>query len=863
MSRTNYRSLKLITLVIILTVFANQLLAQSGTTGIFFQAVARDNYSNPAKERKIYVQSSIIQTTINGTSLLVEEHQVNTDGTGMFSISIGNGTRVGGAATGLNAIDWSQGPFYLNLKIAITPVAGNTGWDYKKEWVDIGTTSFGAVPYALYSANAGGVNQKLSITDTTKMLAVYAKSQAVQTLSTTVDSKLSAKDTLTMLAPYARAAYVLDSAYIKAQLKSKLNIADSSAAYVTPKALNTAVLNLQPAAVSNSGIVTNKAQTFGGLKTFNNGINYTKVSSSATLDQSNTSSNAGAGGISQWQSFTAGINGILSSVEWKMASPLIPAAAAPITVKIYNGEGSSGTLLASVNDSTPSTWSNVFVSFDLSSSEITVKSGQLYTIELTTPAVQVGWLNLSTSNSYATGRGSNDTTWDYVFKTYVKSTSVDSYLPLSGGSLTGNLITSGTLTTGAVTYPKVDGSNGQVLTTNGAGVPTWTTPSSGIPYTGASSAVNLGAYDLTVNSLTIGLGKNGIDNNVAIGQSALSSTTKGFQGNYLTAVGYEALKTNTWGYFNTAIGSSALFSNTTGLANTSIGSNSLLNNTVANFNTAVGTNALRNNTTGENNTASGASSLENNTTGEQNSAFGRNTLSSNTTGSINTATGLGALSSNTTGGANTANGVSALNSNIVGGGNTAMGNNALRNTNASENTAIGNAAGIVNTTGTNNTAIGGYADFGANNLTNATAIGNQAIVTASNTIQLGNTSVTNVKTSGTLTAGGLVLKTAIIDVNNANNYDVTGIGIFFINSDLSYFDIYGFSGGVIGQVIQLVNANTIGSPSNGFRLIHNDTRGTQKFANTDNRSIDVIFGSGGITIVFDGTYWRALKNPRF
>ena len=281
----------------------------------------------------------------------------------------------------------------------------------------------------------------------------------------------------------------------------------------------------------------------------------------------------------------------------------------------------------------------------------------------------------------------------------------------------------------------------------------------GIPYTGATQAVDLGAYDLKVNGLTVGRGNNRVDNNVAIGQSALSSTTTGFQGNYLTAVGFEALKNDTWGYFNTGIGSSALFSNTTGLANTGVGSNALYSNTTAGYNTAVGASALQNNTTGENNTASGASSLGNNTTGEQNSAFGRNALSSNTTGSINTATGIGALSSNTAGGANTANGANALTSNLAGGGNTAMGNNALRNTNGSENTAIGNNAGVLNTTGTNNTAIGGYANFGANNLTNATAIGYGAVVSASNTIQLGadgtngTTAISNVKTSGTLTAG--------------------------------------------------------------------------------------------------------------
>jgi uncharacterized protein (TIGR02145 family) len=68
---------------------------------------------------------------------------------------------------------------------------------------------------------------------------------------------------------------------------------------------------------------------------------------------------------------------------------------------------------------------------------------------------------------------------------------------------------------------------------------------------------------------------------------------------------------------------------------------------------------------------------------------------------------------------------------------------------------LGWSAGNANTTGSNNTAIGAEANFGANNLTNATAIGYQASVAASNTIQLGNTSVTNVKTSGTVTAGAV------------------------------------------------------------------------------------------------------------
>jgi hypothetical protein len=42
-------------------------------TGIFFQAIARDHYMNPAKDRKIYVQSNIIQSSPTGTKVLSEE----------------------------------------------------------------------------------------------------------------------------------------------------------------------------------------------------------------------------------------------------------------------------------------------------------------------------------------------------------------------------------------------------------------------------------------------------------------------------------------------------------------------------------------------------------------------------------------------------------------------------------------------------------------------------------------------------------------------------------------------------------------------------------------------------------------------
>ena len=179
-----------------------------------------------------------------------------------------------------------------------------------------------------------------------------------------------------------------------------------------------------------------------------------------------------------------------------------------------------------------------------------------------------------------------------------------------------------------------------------------TIPATGaVPYTGATQGLNLGAYDLFVNGLTVGRGKGNIVSN-----------------------------------------------------------------------TANGVNALVYNTTGANNTATGLNALVYNTTGYGNTASGSYALYQNTTGSNNTASGYAVLFQNTTG---------------------------------SENTAIGQGALFSNYTGSYNTAIGLEADVESGALTNATAIGAGAKVNASNTIQLGNTSVTNVKTSGTLTAGAV------------------------------------------------------------------------------------------------------------
>jgi hypothetical protein len=152
------------------------------------------------------------------------------------------------------------------------------------------------------------------------------------------------------------------------------------------------------------------------------------------------------------------------------------------------------------------------------------------------------------------------------------------------------------------------GTSGNVLTSDGS---TWksTAPvASGVPYTGATGAVNLGAYDLTVNGVTLGRGNNKRDNNFAFGTNALASTIADDgtgAGNYNMAFGLNALKFNTTGKQNIAFGEIVLQSNIGGSFNTAMGVASLASNTTGSYNTGFGNSSLITNTTGSNNTALG------------------------------------------------------------------------------------------------------------------------------------------------------------------------------------------------------------------------------------------------------------------
>ena len=150
--------------------------------------------------------------------------------------------------------------------------------------------------------------------------------------------------------------------------------------------------------------------------------------------------------------------------------------------------------------------------------------------------------------------------------------------------------------------------------------------------------------------------------------------------------------------------------------------------------------------TGKWNTAMGAYAFERLTSGSNNTAIGNETLSFITTTSDNTGIGNRAIM-NTTGSNNTALGSNAAVQLVTGNNNLILGN--------SSGSQIANNSNL--TSLSNSVLMGSGTRISANGGTNEIVIGYNAVGNGSHTIQLGNTSITNVKTSGTITAGAITI----------------------------------------------------------------------------------------------------------
>jgi hypothetical protein len=194
------------------------------------------------------------------------------------------------------------------------------------------------------------------------------------------------------------------------------------------------------------------------------------------------------------------------------------------------------------------------------------------------------------------------------------------------------------------------------------------------------------------------------------------------------ALGMHAFDGNISGIYNTVIGSFALRSNTIGENNVAIGYEALYSDTEGYYNVAIGYHASYAGVGSLNNVAIGNRSLESNIDGYRNIAIGSLSLGSSISGDQNVAIGMSALGCITTTHSNIGIGYSA--------GYYAVGS-------------------IANETSSQSIYIGGNTKSSVSGNTNEIVIGYNTTGAGSNTVTLGNTSITD-----TILRGNVQIATA-------------------------------------------------------------------------------------------------------
>jgi len=139
--------------------------AQSVPQGINYQAVARDGSGDVLMNQALLIQFSVISDITTSAISWQETHTVNTNDYGLYTAIIGGGTATSvGSSASFDVIDWGASNHLLKVEV-----------DFGSGYLDMGTTAFMSVPYALYGededADSNNELQSLSISGDTLFIS--------------------------------------------------------------------------------------------------------------------------------------------------------------------------------------------------------------------------------------------------------------------------------------------------------------------------------------------------------------------------------------------------------------------------------------------------------------------------------------------------------------------------------------------------------------------------------------------------------------------------------------------------------------------------------------------------------------------
>jgi hypothetical protein len=206
-----YKALNQFLMVLIFVSFLTNLNAQ---TGLNFQGVARTASNAVIASQDITLKLSILQGSATGLTEYIEVRKVTTNAQGLFTAVIGDSLTISTLGK-FSDIDWKLSPKFL--KIEIDPAAGNN-------FITMGTTQFQFVAYAKFANSV--------LAENISGIVPVARGGTGSNSLTTLKSNLvldKVNNTADSSKPISNST--------QSALDQKLNIIDSTKAYVTPTQL--------------------------------------------------------------------------------------------------------------------------------------------------------------------------------------------------------------------------------------------------------------------------------------------------------------------------------------------------------------------------------------------------------------------------------------------------------------------------------------------------------------------------------------------------------------------------------------------------------------------------------------------------
>jgi hypothetical protein len=139
--------MKNLLILIVMLVFCGSVSAQP-PQAFNYQGIARDGAGAPLAERNISLKLSILQSTLPGSIVYQETHNLTTSKLGVFSVEVGNGSSQLGQ---LQDIDWGLSEHYIETEL--DPDGGSN-------YTLLGQAQLLSVPYALYAGNAANAESQ-------------------------------------------------------------------------------------------------------------------------------------------------------------------------------------------------------------------------------------------------------------------------------------------------------------------------------------------------------------------------------------------------------------------------------------------------------------------------------------------------------------------------------------------------------------------------------------------------------------------------------------------------------------------------------------------------------------------------------